>query len=206
MSTKIADVVAPQIRDTQDDTFLLNTLQNADVLELFKIFRDYLKHEGQLLNWRVTYFTATQAFFFGAYAFFAQDKIKNGKLVFVQSGNELIERLRAVDPTFFVVLAISIFGIVAARKSLGSIRAALLAIHTLKEKWHRLTLDGSLHPELPELTGGGSKDAYAVGHSSATFLPHMAISGWVLIAISPLSRAVIARSLHLGCRHATRTN
>ncbi|MFZ1108917.1 MAG: hypothetical protein WAN43_11330 [Rhodomicrobium sp.] len=165
----------PKSESEQDkpDRKTFDDLKHEEKIKLFELYRDYLKHEGGLLKNRVTYFMASQAFIFGAYSFFAKDKVNKGVIDF--SGS-----LSPIDPTFFVIVILSLIGILTAARSLISIFAALKAIDTLRRRWEGLKI---FSPELPGIVGGGSAWAYKVGHSFATYLPSFAIFVWVLILI-----------------------
>ena len=69
------------------------------------------------------------------------------------------------------------------RTSFISIRAASLAIESLRAKWERDILQNNIHPTLPKLTGGGNEKATYEGWASAAFLPRAAMVIWVLIAL-----------------------
>ena len=159
-------------------------LPEKELLKLYEIYRDYAKHEDYLINFRMTWFMASQAFLFGAYAIMAQEGFRQEKFHFVANVSDLVGKVHEVSVSLIIILLISFFQLFfTAMRSFSSIKAATVAVRALRSKWHADILGGRQHPKLPGLTGGGSEKAHSTGWNSATFLPGAATAIWPLIAI-----------------------
>src|SRR5580658_8096117 len=58
----------------------ISSASSADVqfhLQLYSIFRDYIKHEDDLINQRLSWFLTLQGFFFAAYALALQKSVES---------------------------------------------------------------------------------------------------------------------------------
>lgn len=114
-------------------------LKEKHPLDLYGIYRDYLKHEDNLMNWRITWFLSTQAFLFGGYALLIKDRFKSTsfaglfKVFFAPYEQLQIPGFSSLESIFVCVLIF--FGFVAAHRSAQSIQAAMHAIEFLEWRW-----------------------------------------------------------------------
>jgi hypothetical protein len=132
-------------------------------IELYNLYRDYLKHEDGLINWRTSWFLVVQAVVLGAYATL---RIKSNLL-------------------YHTILALASVGFFSCALHVISILAAVLAIRALRAKWemliHVLDEDAKL---LPGITSGGRRTRNTGGHLLAVMLPAIFGSLWLFVAAS----------------------
>ena len=166
---------------------------HARILRLFDVYRDYLKHEDGLINFRVTWFLATQAAIFAAYGFLAQDMIRFGSFKYGESVLPLWQMPQSFRPTpwLAVVLLLCLLGGLSSVTSFFSITAASRAMNALTWRWKNVVLKGLLTPGqdyewLPHLKGGGNRFASVFGWLSARFLPIVSFLVWLAIAVTHL--------------------
>jgi hypothetical protein len=155
---------------------------NSDesILQLFQIYRDYVKHEDGLINFRVTWFIATQAAIFAAYGFLVHDTLKRGPFLALADG-------QPVTPLFAAVMLLCTLGGLSSVTSFFSIHAALIATRTVHRRWRDHVLRGVEREWLPDIVGGGNALAPWFGWLSARTLPAVSLAVWVGIACAHLS-------------------
>ena len=155
-------------------------------LKLYETYRDYLKHEDGLINFRVTWFIATQAAIFAAYGLLAQDVFRTGSFTYGDGPFPLLQAVQPFRPTpwLAVVLLLCLLGGLSSITSFFSINAASRAMKTLSWRWHQIVLQGQENELLPALKGGGSWWAEVFGWLSARFLPAVSLIVWVAIAFA----------------------
>ncbi len=163
-----------------------NTIPQSEAIALFNVYRDYIKHESNLMNVRMTWFLTAQAFLFSCYALLNQKRISAGSFEFVRSWHEFISDITDLKLKFstVILMLICFFGYLTAHRSYISVRAASLAIMALKNKWEADTAQNGAFLSLPGITGGGDDKAMNEGWASSAFLPRAATAIWLLIAIS----------------------
>ncbi len=105
----------------------------------YKIFRDYLKHEDDLINNRLSWNFTIQGFLFAAYVFSLQ-KIADIRLGLLNNSvvTERIKQLKVLhtlyDLQLFLVI-VAALGVSVSFLVYLSVSAARLAIQSLEEKW-----------------------------------------------------------------------
>ena len=156
-------------------------------LESYKIFRDYLEHEDELLNNRVTWLLLTNAFLFAAVGFTVR----------------VIPEF-PVASLYVFVFASALGGISIACLGVYSIGAAISASDSLEELWraelersggllfpvdtNSVTADqkasvGQVAVVVPGIRGGGAGSAVNSGRVLAKFLPPGLIVFWAAVVI-----------------------
>jgi hypothetical protein len=142
--------------------------------ELYKVYRDYMKHEDDLLNQRTTWLLVIQGFLFATLAVLGE---------WVSPKDPLSDLLRTERLyLIYVLVGVGIFIAVAA---FISILAANEAIDSLQEKWekelreHYRAEDWDL---FPEIAGGGHKKAKARGKTPALAIPCIVSLAWIIVA------------------------
>lgn len=142
--------------------------------ETYDVYRDYLKHEDNLINNRMTWLILSQSFFFTAFAL-------------------AIGRLTVVDPLIadqigLFLKSLAVLGMVVAGATCLSVVAALTAIEGLRQRWKKhsqtndtnetYTIEKSL---LPDLTGGGDPFASTFGFFMPIAMPLIFLFTWCYI-------------------------
>ncbi len=163
-----------------------NTIPQSDAIALFNVYRDYIKHENNLMNVRMTWFLTTQAFLFSSYALLNQKRISAGAFELVRSWQEFIGDFTELKFKFstMILILICFFGYFIARRSYLSLRAASRAIVKVRDKWNAEMPDDEAFPRLPAISGGGDETAMNEGWALAASLPRAAMTIWVLIAVA----------------------
>ena len=159
--------------------------EHRRIQDLFVIYRDYLKHEDGLINFRVTWFIATQAAIFAAYGFLVHDVLKTGAFTYGGGPLSTSHALQPFRPTpwLLAVLLLCSLGALSSVTSFFSINAAAAAMNRLRWRWLTIVLKGEEYELLPDLKGGGSRQAALWGWLSARTLPAVSFVVWVSIAL-----------------------
>jgi hypothetical protein len=135
------------------------------LIQVYGAFRDYAKHEDELINRRLSWNLTLQGFLFAAYGLRSQ---------VAAAGSKESPRFKALSYVFPFV------GAFVAYLVYKSIRAAQLAIDGVRCKW----IDGvshSLRELLPGHTGGGNLKAVKWGERPQKGIPLVIIAAWVAI-------------------------
>jgi hypothetical protein len=142
-----------------------------ELKELHKMYRDYMKHEDDLINQRSTWHLLLQGFLFTTLGVIGEWQLP-------KNGNDPLYTERG-----FLVFVLAAVGATIAYLSFISIRAANRAIDTLHKKWD--DIQGVFeHPAknlLPEIAGGGGRNAKRDGKRPAMLIPVFIAIAWVLI-------------------------
>lgn len=139
--------------------------QYPSQIELYKIYRDYIKHEDSLTNNRLTWLLLVEGFFFTAYS-----RIVTASYCKLESTVDLPLMIRILSGTGILVAICGFLGIAASIRSIDSIT------RSGKEKLPSLNNLG-----LPELTGGNDEWARNIGLIPGVTIPIIIIGVWVYL-------------------------
>ena len=158
-------------------------------VDLYSVFREYIKHEDDLINNRLSWNLTIQGFLFGAYYFslqkiadikigMSQNTIDNPRLVV----NNLLHTIHDLK-LFLVVVALVGAGVsLATYASVWAARAAIQNLNTLWAPKKELYRPPNVAAEdLPALVGGGLRIAYIVGFLAATVMPVVCFIAWCFL-------------------------
>jgi hypothetical protein len=149
---------------------------NKNLVEHYQIFRDYLRHEDDLINHRSTWHHTIQGLLFTA----------------------LGVTLSKLDPTATrqaaavqkaLILILPILGMSISLAAFVSIRAATKALDRLRSQWEEelMKIYGKdSWPTLPSLTAAGNKWAIKYGKMPAYLIPCVIGLAWLLLLIIAL--------------------
>lgn len=132
-------------------------------MELFRIYREYVEHEDQLINHRTSWNLAIQSFLFAAYVLSLNGGLETAK---AESATKTLDSLlqAALLRQEFELIAnwlLPTIGAVVSILSAWSAWTARESIQALRNKWNELPGRCTLLPD--DLTGGGlTKDGYGV--------------------------------------------
>ena len=144
-----------------------------DYFKCYELFRDYVKHEDELINKRLSWNLTLQGLLFAGYGFSLQ--VLNGE----KSKPELVDHAK-----WLLVLFPVVGGLVGFLAWL-SIRAAMIAIDGLNEKWKKAL--NHIHPEsrdiLPGLVGAGQDRAQRWGATAQFWIPLVIVFAWIIIIL-----------------------
>jgi len=138
---------------------------------LYNVYRDYMKHEDDLLNQRSTWHLLIQGFLFTTLGVIGEWQNPLGA-----------DRLYMERGFLVYVLAFAGAGIAVAAAI--SINAANNAIDALFNKWKNVlaTYQGESKHLLPEIAGGGRAKARDKGKQPAVWIPRILVVVWIVIA------------------------
>lgn len=132
----------------------------------YTLYRDYLKHEDGLINWRLTWNNTLQGFLFGAWGLFLKGE--------GAKGDWRIEAAVVLVPVAgFVISFASVFGILAACNAVDALRKKWLYLESRKS--------ATLLPPLPPLAGGGEPNARWDGFTISMTVPLVISAVWATV-------------------------
>jgi hypothetical protein len=137
----------------------------------YEIFRDYIKHEDDLINQRSTWHLLIQGFLFATLGVLGQWQFHNDS-----PDQWYMERHR-------LVIVISLMGMLIAAFAERSILAANWAATKVRSSWDEQVRNnyGTSWMLLPDLAGGGDARAIQGGRLSAMTIPVVVGAAWLLI-------------------------
>jgi hypothetical protein len=143
--------------------------------DVYEAYRDYLKHEDNLINNRMTWLILSQSFFFTTYAL-AISRLSDS----TGETNTKIE-------TF--LNSVAVLGIIVGLATFLSILSALKAIEGLKLRWKDHAFSETSEnakfikekARLPDLTGGGNSFAATFGFFMPMIMPLIFVGIWSVI-------------------------
>jgi hypothetical protein len=136
---------------------------------LFKIYRDYMKHEDDLLNHRTTWLLVIQGFLFATLGVL-------GEWILPNKTPDLLRTERQ-----FLVFVLAIVGLTIASVAYLSIKAANDAIDSLEKKWNNLRIRYEGWELLPDIAGGGHPKAKGRGKKPALWIPRVIFLAWLAV-------------------------
>jgi len=166
-------------------------------LQVYSAFRDYVKHEDNLINNRLSWNFTIQGFLFTAYAFAFQKTAELWNVLSHRNDKPALDLSRIVHSLadlHAVLLVLASVGMLVSVVIFFSVRAADVAIKALDEKWRERNLQHEAVPGgsgssgndpfgLPGLTGGGTPlDTHKRGFKAAQFLPWITVLAWLALA------------------------
>lgn len=154
--------------------------RNEDMEAVYKLHRDYIEHEDDLIHHRTTSMITIQSFLLATFGFTYQKKL------------EVVEKLHANDLDFSALgrssveyngflLVLAIVGAATSYIALRAVRAAARAISRLQDSWLAASKDnGGEAGYLPGITGGGDSSASVDGISLVTSVPKFLLGLWIV--------------------------
>lgn len=176
--------------------------------ELFSLYRDYLKHEDNLINQRTTWLITIQSFLIATFGFSYQNRFtglitiysgyleKNGYPTLSSSSigtipPEILENITRQYPEIGIKIsnynnllyALSIIGLITSVIAFFSVSAAVNATVAIRKKWYAISSFSRriIANQLPDISGGGSRHAHLFGKVMSLSLPIFFIVFWSVI-------------------------
>jgi|SRR5271165_455210 len=174
----------------------------------YKIFRDYVEHEGVLINNRLSWNFTIQSFLFATYGICLQKLLTHGQDQEVAAIRTLLTRFTyyLIPTVGLLVAALSLLGTWAARKAIRQLERdwnwIFLRVPNhpptgdspLKRIWRVLKQRGDrtyeeavkralreARPFLPKLTGGGDPTAHFWGFWAPLVVPVVFLAAWLTL-------------------------
>jgi hypothetical protein len=141
----------------------------------YRIFRDYLQHEDDLINHRSTWHHTIQGLLFTA-------------LGVTLSKVDPTATRQAVAVQKALILLLPVLGMSISLAAFLSIRAATRALDELRNQWEKLIeiYDKDLWPTLPGITAAGNKWAIKWGKTPAYVIQCVIGVAWLLLLVIAL--------------------
>lgn len=177
-------------------------------LELYEVYRSYVRHEDTLMNYRLTWLLTFNGILFGVFGIMLQRKIDNSshfvaKLTGIGVPKSLFFiKMMGLEVGFGAVdlylIGIALMGwaiaftarrsILAARDAVDTIDSLLLRLYGRKsvrvsEKTCRKAIEIGPGIQLPSVSGGGRPDLVLQGGRAALAIPRVLMVAWVGAAI-----------------------
>ena len=150
------------------------------VRDLYSIYRDYMKHEDDLINQRSTWHLLIQGFLFATFGVMGEWQPESGAGFL--NGHRL-----------FLIMVLASTGMAIAVVACVSVAAAYLAIRRLCKGWEDAKADSSvsnLRDVFPGIAGAGGDWIKRCGIAAATVTPVLLVAAWLTIL------AVAIHSVH----------
>ena len=148
---------------------------NEKLVAHYRIFRDYLQHEDDLINHRSTWHHTIQGLLFTA-------------LGVTLSKVDPTATRQAVAVQKALILLLPVLGMSISLAAFLSIRAATRALDELRNQWEKLIeiYGEDLWPTLPGITAAGNKWAIKWGKTPAYVIPCVIGVAWLLLLVIAL--------------------
>jgi hypothetical protein len=187
--------------DTNDN----RQLSATKIIEIYELFRSYVKHEDTLIDHRTTWLIYIQSFLLATFGFSYQKKFEvyanacSGRWISGESATDLVKAgCKAADQLartmdnlphqYDVFLLVMCFvGVGVSIASWISISAAVSALSSLEKKWKKKWKTNAFYEAelavLPSITGGGHPRAAWLGKLLPQLLPAFFTILWVLAIV-----------------------
>ena len=154
----------------------------TELEDIYKIHRDYLEHEDNLINHRTTWLITIQSFLLATFGFTYQKRYEVAAKLYEHSQASL-SALGQVNVEYHIFMAIlCVIGVGVSITAFLSIESATLAIKGLKKSWSNVA-NGNNTSHLPELTAGGDSKAESRGFGMPLVLPIAFGILWILALV-----------------------
>lgn len=200
----------PRAREIKDRTRkVINVSNIEELINIYNVFRDYAKHEDQLIISRLSFILTIHGFLYTAYAFTIQKQLEIAEKIsdhvaqykddqiacYLDSGligREYNQSTWFVYTIAFVGICISISGfrsISAAKKSARSVKRLMesQARRMLKRRYglngtifYQLRGEGAVSVILPSIAGAGNEKVEKRGFFVASSIPIILACSWII--------------------------
>jgi hypothetical protein len=146
------------------------------VVRRYELYREYLKHEDNLINYRLTWNITIQGFLFAACGFFF--KPADGPAPSGGAASAIPTYVLVIPVTGFFISAAAILGIVAAQRAIRRLEDCWLCLPAVYANARNAEL-----PALPPLAGGGAPNSVFFGSLISWLVPAIICAAWFSIFI-----------------------
>jgi hypothetical protein len=149
---------------------------DPDVLVVFKIYRDYVEHEDELIYQRTHSLVTIQSFLLATFGLCYQKRFEIAAM--------LLDKHKLPDISINneyngLMLALAFVGVATSLIAVFSVGAARRAIEGLHSEWNKI-LEKNPQEYLPRLIGGGNPKAAKHGFHLSLYIPWFFLLFWVL--------------------------
>jgi hypothetical protein len=150
---------------------------DADLNVIFKIYRDYVEHEDELIYQRTHSLVTIQSFLLATFGLCYQKRFEIAAMLLKQ-GQQLSD-IKINNEYNGLMLALAFVGIATSLIALVSVRAARKAIEDLNSEWNRIK-EKCPQDYLPRLIGGGNPEAAKHGFHLSLYIPRFFLLFWIV--------------------------
>jgi hypothetical protein len=177
-------------------------ITEADQESLFKVLRDYIKHEDTLIVSRTTWYIGLNSFLFATYGFVVSSMIKS-VLEHSSDAGQIASSITAGKiGVAAITTALALVGLFSSVTTAISVRAANNSIRALRLFWEQngesrlqkfeiYTKNGlpvMTHHDFPYIVGGGPGFRTAGrGRTTSKVLPILMCTMWIVLMVSPIA-------------------
>ena len=179
--------------DDEPDGAEQRALAVTEYFEQFRIFRDYIEHEDDLINQRATWNVTIQGFLFAAFALIVQSRVQATEIDHTASMLMQLTAYGLIPVVGFFVGFFSFLSTFAARSAIERLQQDY-DVHVLGA-WSRVNWDSCeqrrlrIRPVLPKITGGGAKKAAILGFALPHCIPLVFVFAWpIAVGIAASNR------------------
>ncbi len=141
--------------------------------EHYRLFRDYIQHEDDLINNRLLWNINVQGFLFATFG------------LAVQRIYEAAQPAPAPVLLHAIITILPVFGISVSTLSLVSVRAAEEAIQSLRGHWEKILVNyPEAKPYLPGIIGGGLDSSHKSGLRAPFVVPIVFMAAWFFLLVA----------------------
>lgn len=175
----------PSINERKRQAEYFKNFRPEQLDELFNLYRDYLKHEDGLINYRTTWLVSVQSFLIATFGLSYQKKFEVLAQAIEKCTVTKLEISIYLYDIFLVLLVI--VGVYTSYAAIHSVKAALLANEELIRKWEEIIQYYPPRYHLPAISGGGHPEALGKGKKLALNLPLGFLITWLVILLFVLT-------------------
>jgi hypothetical protein len=150
---------------------------DADLNVIYKLYRDYVEHEDELIYQRTHSLVTIQSFLLATFGLCYQKRFEIAAML-LEKGHQLSD-ININNEYNGLMLALAFVGIATSLIALVSVKAARRAIEGLDFEWNRIRETNPQH-YLPKLIGGGNPDAAKHGFHLSLYIPRFFLLFWIV--------------------------
>lgn len=163
--------------------------KDPTIIALYGAYRQYLNHEHNLINHRLSWNFTIQGFLFTSYAF-VLNKAADVRVALAQNTIVRADLLKApLHDLQVLLLVIGVVGVAVSFFIHHSVTGAVRAMNKLTERWSNekfpggsvLLADAATAAGLPHISGGGDPEALALGFRAPAILSFVFMAAWSLL-------------------------
>lgn len=171
-------------------------LRLADYLAFYATFRDYAKHEDNLVNNRLTWILTIHGFLYATYGFTLQKELE----VLYRPDKPIADACYTLSQSYIFLFIITLVGATISIVGFLSIRAAKRSLEYLDTIFQRNTIHVSINFDskkrkdprthlfagqfdFPSIQGGGRRSSIWSGFAASTAIPLILLGSWLASAI-----------------------
>ena len=156
--------------------------RDEDLEAVYAIYRKYIEHEDSLVNHRTTWLITVQSFLLATFGFSYQKRFEVAERLLARG--KALKDLGPISVEYGIFLvALALVGLITSMAAFLSIHAAVRALRSLRNNWHRISRERNSTGYLPGITGGGDSGADRRGISLSMWAPIFFCVLWLIVLV-----------------------